>query len=202
MPLLFRVSLCYTQRAIAKVLLHTARSSQTDQFNRKFYKLDILKKYKWYWRLEPDVDFTCAITYDPFVQMARHKKVYGFTIALWEVGKSCPSLFRHMADWKEMMRIPSNGLWKAMVSPSWVPFPLRKFMSWLPYRDAHGDEWNLCHYWSNFEIADMDFFRTRAYQELFDYLDKKGGFYFERVSSHYGAIMYRFEHIANSLTVG
>lgn len=150
--------------------------------NSKFYLLDVLKKYKWYWRLEPDVDFTCAITYDPFVQMARHKKVYGFTIALWEVGKSCPGLFRSTADWKEMMGIPTNNLWKAMISASWMPFPFRRFMSWLPYRDAYGDEWSLCHYWSNFEIADMDFFRTRAYQDYFDYLDKKGGFYFERVS--------------------
>ncbi|KAI1394155.1 glycosyltransferase family 15 protein [Hypoxylon trugodes] len=149
-------------------------------YSGKFYELDAMKKYKWYWRLEPDVNFSCAITYDPFVQMARHKKVYGFTIALWEVGKSCPGLFRSIADWKEMMGIPTNNLWKAMITPSWVPFPFRRFMSWLPHRDAYGDEWSLCHYWSNFEIADMDFFRTRAYQDLFEYLDKKGGFYFER----------------------
>ncbi|KAI1660028.1 glycosyltransferase family 15 protein [Daldinia decipiens] len=149
-------------------------------YSGKFYQLDVLKKYKWYWRLEPDVDFTCAITYDPFVQMARHKKVYGFTIALWEVGKSCPGLYRSIADWKEMMGIPTSSLWKATVSASWMPYPFRRFMSWLPNRDAYGDGWSLCHYWSNFEIADMDFFRTRAYQDLFDYLDKKGGFYFER----------------------
>lgn len=185
MPVLFGVSLRYVQRLIANVTSRiTGKASRTNEINRKFYQLDVLKRYKWYWRLEPDVDFTCAITYDPFVQMARHKKVYGFTIALWEVGKSCPSLFRSMADWKEMMGIPTNGLWKAMVSPSWVPYPFRRFMSWLPYRDVRGDEWNLCHYWSNFEIADMDVFRTRAYQDLFEYLDKKGGFYFERVS-HY-----------------
>ena len=36
--------------------------------------------------------------------------------------------------------------------------------------------------WSNFEIADMDFFRSPEYQAFFDYLDRKGGFYFERVS--------------------
>ncbi|OTA99552.1 glycosyltransferase family 15 protein [Hypoxylon sp. CI-4A] len=154
-------------------------------YSGAFYQLDVLKKYKWYWRLEPDVQFSCAISYDPFVQMAKHKKVYGYTIALWEVGKSCPGLFRSISDWKEMMGIPSNGLWKAMISPSWIPFPFRRFMSWLPSRDAYGDEWSLCHYWSNFEIADMDFFRTKAYQDLFEYLDKKGGFYFERVSDFY-----------------
>ncbi|KAI1846777.1 hypothetical protein JX265_004746 [Neoarthrinium moseri] len=149
-------------------------------YSGKFYQMDFLKKYKWYWRLEPDVDFTCSITYDPFVQMAKNDKVYGFTIALWEVGKTCPSLFREMADWKEMHGIPTNNLWRAMVQASWMPFPFRRFLNFLAHRDRSGDPWSLCHYWSNFEIADMDFFRSPAYQDFFEYLDKKGGFYFER----------------------
>ncbi|KAI8635363.1 glycolipid 2-alpha-mannosyltransferase [Xylariaceae sp. FL1651] len=149
-------------------------------YSGKFYQLDVLKQYKWYWRLEPDVDFTCAITYDPFVQMAKHNKVYGYTIALWEVGNSCPGLFRATADWKESKGVPTNGLWRAMIEASWMPFPLRRFLSWLPHRDAYGDAWSLCHYWSNFEIADLDFFRSKAYQDYFEYLDKRGGFYFER----------------------
>ena len=33
--------------------------------------------------------------------------------------------------------------------------------------------------WSNFEIADMDFWRSEAYMKYFDYLDSKGGFYYE-----------------------
>ncbi|KAI0512554.1 glycolipid 2-alpha-mannosyltransferase [Xylaria bambusicola] len=149
-------------------------------YSGKFYQLEALSKYKWYWRLEPDVDFTCAITYDPFVQMAKHKKVYGYTIALWEVGKSCPGLFHATTAWKSLKGIPSSSLWSAMMEASWMPFPFRSFLSWLPHRDAAGDVWSLCHFWSNFEIADMDFFRSRAYQDYFEYLDKKGGFYQER----------------------
>lgn len=53
----------------------------------------------------------------------------------------------------------------------------------MSYRDASGDAWNLCHYWNNFEIADLDFFRSKEYREFFDYLDPKGGFYYERVST-------------------
>lgn len=34
--------------------------------------------------------------------------------------------------------------------------------------------------WSNFEIADMDFWRSEAYMKYFEYLDSKGGFYYER----------------------
>ncbi|ORY65989.1 glycolipid 2-alpha-mannosyltransferase [Pseudomassariella vexata] len=149
-------------------------------YSGQFYQLEALKKYRWYWRLEPDVDFSCAITYDPFVQMAKHNKVYGFTIALWEIGTTCPTLFRDMADWMEVHRITQNNLWKAMVQASWVPYPFRKFLSFMAHRDRHGDEWSMCHYWSNFEIADMNFFRTREYMDLFEYLDRKGGFYFER----------------------
>ena len=33
--------------------------------------------------------------------------------------------------------------------------------------------------WSNFEIADMDFWRGEAYTAFFDFLDKSGGFYYE-----------------------
>jgi alpha 1,2-mannosyltransferase len=33
--------------------------------------------------------------------------------------------------------------------------------------------------WSNFEIADMDFWRSEAYTAFFEYLDRSGGFYYE-----------------------
>ena len=37
--------------------------------------------------------------------------------------------------------------------------------------------------WSNFEIADMDFWRGEAYSAFFEYLDSRGGFYYEVTSS-------------------
>jgi alpha 1,2-mannosyltransferase len=33
--------------------------------------------------------------------------------------------------------------------------------------------------WSNFEIADLDFWRGEAYTAFFEYLDSHGGFYYE-----------------------
>ena len=36
-----------------------------------------------------------------------------------------------------------------------------------------------CTVWSNFEIADMDFWRGEAYMKFFEHLDLKGGFYYE-----------------------
>lgn len=162
----------------------SARKKKNGRANwpsRKFYTLEALKEYKWYWRIEPDVDFHCSITYDPFVEMAKHDKIYGFTIALWEVPSTCPGLFREVADWKERHRIKTTELWKATMTPSWLPWPFRSMMSWARHRDRYGDGWSLCHYWSNFEIGNLDFFRGRGYQDLFEHLDKTGGFYFERV---------------------
>jgi len=147
----------------------------------QFYDHPALQKYKWYWRIEPDVQFTCAIPYDPFVEMARAKKKYGYVMALWEIGDSCPTLFRKTADWKRKMGFTDTSLWISLFEASWAPLPFRYAMSWLKSRDWTGDAWSMCHFWSNFEIADMDWYRGKEYREYFDMLDRDGGFYFERV---------------------
>ena len=165
----------------------------------KFYTLEALRRYKWYWRLEPDVEFSCSITYDPFVKMAQHKQVYGWTMSLWEEGNTCPSLFRHMADWKEANLIPTTNLWKAMMSASWLPYPFRRWLSWLPHHDKLGDVWSMCHYWSNFEIADLDFFRSKSYQDLFNYLDQKEGFYHERVRRIFPTSYFSLKHVLTTM---
>lgn len=38
--------------------------------------------------------------------------------------------------------------------------------------------------WSNFEIGDLDLWRGEAYGKFFDFLDKKGGFYYEVRTIH------------------
>lgn len=152
-------------------------------YSGKFYTIDALKKYKWYWRLEPGVRYTCSITYDPFVEMARHGKTYGYTVALWEEPNTCPNLFRAVDDFRVQNKIPTTPTWNAMIdADTWTPWPIRKLKGLLgkAHHSRTGDRWNLCHYWSNFEIADLDFFRSDAYQSLFEYLDRKGGFYHER----------------------
>lgn len=46
-------------------------------------------------------------------------------------------------------------------------------------RDADPDP-DDCSVWSNFEIADMRFWRSKAYSDFFEFLDQKGGFFYER----------------------
>lgn len=45
-----------------------------------------------------------------------------------------------------------------------------------------GEIYNMCHFWSNFEIARLDWFRSKEYEEFFQMMDHSGGFWMERVS--------------------
>ncbi|RDA83120.1 hypothetical protein CP532_0880 [Ophiocordyceps camponoti-leonardi (nom. inval.)] len=145
-----------------------------------FYDHPALSGYKWYWRVEPSISFTSAITYDPFVEMERHRKRYGYTMAMWEGDKTAPSLFHKLSHYKTERRLAGSALWTAMMSPSFLPWPLRRLRRFLPNHNSYGERWNLCHFWSNFEIADMGFYRSAEYRRLFHFLDRDGGFYYER----------------------
>ncbi|KAJ3860533.1 glycosyltransferase family 15 protein [Lentinula novae-zelandiae] len=95
-----------------------------------FFQHPLLQQFKYYWRVEPNVQYFCDMNYDPFRYMIDNNHTYGFTIALYEVPETVTTL------------------------------------------------WESVNVWSNFEIADMDFWRSDAYQAFF--LDAEGGFYYER----------------------
>lgn len=48
-----------------------------------FYKHPDLQQYKYYWRVEPHVQFFCDVNYDVFKFMARNEKTYGKTKMRW-----------------------------------------------------------------------------------------------------------------------
>lgn len=60
-----------------------------------FQDNELLKEYDYYWRIEPDVKFYCDLTYDPFFEMKKANKTYGFTILISELYWTIPSLFRY-----------------------------------------------------------------------------------------------------------
>ncbi|KAF8879574.1 glycosyltransferase family 15 protein [Infundibulicybe gibba] len=128
-----------------------------------FFKHPLMEKYRWYWRIEPDVHFHCDVNFDPFVFMEDKNKVYAFTIGIYEYEATIPTLWGHVKDF--IKKYPE------FVAPN-------NAMGYLS--DNDGETYNLCHFWSNFEIADMDFWRAPAYSTFFEYLDSKGGFYYER----------------------
>ncbi|PCH34898.1 glycosyltransferase family 15 protein [Wolfiporia cocos MD-104 SS10] len=128
-----------------------------------FYRHPLLQGTKWYWRVEPDVHFHCDVAFDPFRYMEDTGKVYGFTITMYEFQATIPTL------WDAVKEFTHEH--PELVAPE-------NAMGYLS--DDGGATYNLCHFWSNFEIADMDFWRGPAYSAFFDFLDAKGGFYYER----------------------
>ncbi|KAG1878070.1 glycosyltransferase family 15 protein [Suillus subalutaceus] len=128
-----------------------------------FYRHELLQQYRYYWRVEPDIKLFCDVDYDPFLMMQDQNKVYGFTISLYEYQSTIQTLWDDVKTF-----ITANP---DLVAPG-------NAMGFLS--DDGGDTYNLCHFWSNFEIADLDFWRGEAYSKFFEYLDEKGGFYYER----------------------
>ncbi|QPG75438.1 hypothetical protein FOA43_002792 [Brettanomyces nanus] len=132
-------------------------------FSGVFYRLEAMKKYRYFWRVEPDVEFKCSIKYDPFEVMRKENKMYGFTLAPLELHTTVPTLWNsaleYMAKYPERIAQDNNFL----------------FLT-----DDDGKTFNMCHFWSNFEIGDLDFFRSDKYNHFFNFMDHKGGIYYER----------------------
>ena len=127
-----------------------------------FFRHPLLKEYDYYWRVEPWVEFYCNINYDPFVFMKENNKKYGFVIMLPEYIETVPTL------WSTVKKFMKEN--EGLINQNNC---LRMF-------DDGTENYNLCHFWSNFEIADLNFFRGEKYLKFFDFLDKEGGFFYER----------------------
>ncbi|KAJ2376494.1 hypothetical protein IW150_001952 [Coemansia sp. RSA 2607] len=128
----------------------------------KFYHHPLVRDLDWYWRLEPDVEYYCDIDYDPFVYMRDRGIKYGFTIAPREGRRTVESLWYHTREW---------------VKQNTHLLPPRSLVNWVMGTDGH---YNLCHFWSNFEIVDLSLYRGEAYESYFNYLDNAQGFFYER----------------------
>ncbi|KAJ7276567.1 glycolipid 2-alpha-mannosyltransferase-domain-containing protein [Mycena rebaudengoi] len=61
-----------------------------------FFRHPLVQKYRWYWRIEPDVHFHCDINFTPFLLMQDQGKVYGWTITMYEFDKTIPTLWGHV----------------------------------------------------------------------------------------------------------
>ncbi|GAV53619.1 hypothetical protein ZYGR_0AK01210 [Zygosaccharomyces rouxii] len=140
-----------------------------------FFRQKILEPYDYYFRVEPDVEYYCDFPYDPFKVMRQNNKKYGFVIAIYEYEDTIPTLWdaveEFIEDNKEIVDMENNSY--DFITDSDV---LGVF---TPIVDSNSD-YNLCHFWSNFEIGDLNFFRSERYKKYFEYLDSKGGFYYER----------------------
>ncbi|CAO3594312.1 unnamed protein product [Absidia cylindrospora] len=133
-----------------------------------FFRHPLLDAYDYYWRIEPDVDYHCDIDYDVFRYMKDNGKKYGFNIAFREYMATVPSLWQTVMDFKK-------------THPEVVKqLPQVKDSLWNFVAGNNGDSYNSCHFWTNFEIASLDLWRSNEYLKFFNYLDRSGGFFYER----------------------
>ncbi|KAH3902163.1 related to Alpha-1,2 mannosyltransferase KTR1 [Saccharomycodes ludwigii] len=128
-----------------------------------FFRHTELKNFDWFWRVEPGTNLLCDINYDIFKYMNYNGKKYGFVISIHEIPNTIETLWESV---KKYISINSQTL---------SPNNLQNFIT-----DKKADYYNLCHFWSNFEIGSLNFFRSETYVNFFEFLDKEGGIYYER----------------------
>lgn len=141
------------------------------------------------------------------MKMIESNKTYGFTIAVKELRETVPNIFRYASAYKRKNNLKSKGLWEMFLEPSpdeeVAPEAEKKQQSKLQRQlpeeilqtepgdnnlddidpeAMEGESYNMCHFWSNFEIARLDWFRSKEYEDFFNTMDRSGGFWMERVS--------------------
>lgn len=141
-----------------------------------FYKQKLLQKYDYYMRVEPNVDYYCDFPYDPFKVMRTNKYKYGFILSLYEYEDTIPSLWENI---EEFIETRSDHIDMDTNSYNFLIDQQYFSPNTIGLIDSTSD-YNLCHFWSNFEVGDLNFFRSKEYNDYFEFLDSKGGFYYER----------------------
>ncbi|EDO17399.1 hypothetical protein Kpol_1060p56 [Vanderwaltozyma polyspora DSM 70294] len=140
-----------------------------------FFRQTVLNNYDYYFRVEPNVEYYCDFPYDPFRVMREKKKKYGFVISMYEFQNTIPTLWDTVEEYitKNEKDIDMSRNSYDFITDS-DPIGL-----YNPYY-VSDSAYNLCHFWSNFEIGDLNFFRSEKYMNYFKHLDDSGGFYYER----------------------
>ncbi|EHY53228.1 alpha 1,2-mannosyltransferase [Exophiala dermatitidis NIH/UT8656] len=128
-----------------------------------FFRHPLMQQFEYYWRVEPSVELFCDIHYDPFRYMKDNKKRYSFVLSLYEYVETIPTL------WDSVKKFMKNH-----------PEHIAEDNSLAFLSDDGGETYNKCHFWSNFEIGNLDWLRSQPYIDFFESLDKDGGFFYER----------------------
>lgn len=119
------------------------------------YKNPSLRDYKYYWRLDTDSFILDDIDYDVFDFMEKNQLVYGYI---------------HIMEEEPEVIV---GLWEATVEYMNKNYIQPQFLD----KFIRNGEWDKSYYYTNFEISNLDFWRSQEYMDYFDFLDHKGGIY-------------------------
>ncbi|KAI8374305.1 glycolipid 2-alpha-mannosyltransferase-domain-containing protein [Radiomyces spectabilis] len=138
---------------------------QTSRYHAGFFfHHPLFANVQYTWRIEPGSVYTCEMETDPFQYMYDHKKVLGFTQSQKEHQDTMLSLWLFTMEFMKKssdLVLPRN----------------ETIMPWMVDESNH---YNRCVLLSQFQIVDLSFLRSTAYQKYFAFLDRKGGFFYER----------------------
>lgn len=117
-----------------------------------------MSKYRWYWRLDSDSFILSKVTRDPFEEMERKGYCHGHIEA---AEKDSP--------WA------CEGFWEST----------QEFME--ANKDLlvnHVPSWDYSVYNTNFELLDMEFFRSQRFRDYFKHIDATNNIYYRRWGDH------------------
>lgn len=148
-----------------------------------FWRHELTLKYDYYIRLDPHVSFPCEIKQDPFLTLIKNKYTYGFILAAPEDIRMIPTL------WYNIRNYFNNSIKSDSLAINYISNDNGLTLSK-----------SLCNFYNNFEIASFSLFRNDEYLKFFNYLDKSGGFYYERwgdapVHTYYAILKLKFNQI-------
>ncbi|KAI8990931.1 nucleotide-diphospho-sugar transferase [Mycotypha africana] len=116
-----------------------------------------------------------------------HKKKYGFVVTLLENKNTIPSLWKTVQQYAKSRHIdismpqsPSSSPLSSASSKRVNNNNHNKRLLFPYFIDPSTGDYNLCHFWSNFEIASLNLWRSPEYRDFFQYLDQTGNFFYER----------------------
>ena len=148
---------------------HSVNYRQMCRFNSGFFFRDkVVLKYDYFMRLDSDSSFQCEFESNPFLRFKYENYKYGFILSYHEGAFTIPTLWSTIKSWSKSVNLNlSNEHNKQGIS----------FIS-----DDKGESLNgqFCMFYNNFEIGAFSVFRDKSYLDFFDYLDKSGGFFYER----------------------
>jgi hypothetical protein len=123
------------------------------------FSLDCLKDYRYVWRLDTDSFILSPVNYDVFKRMEETSSLYGFVNIQFDHPKMTVGLLD-----ESMAFFQKNGI--------------------VPLIDLSLAEHVNRVFYTNFEVFDMEWFKSKSYQDYFRAIDESGGIYIYRWGDH------------------
>lgn len=124
----------------------------------EFMNLDCLSQYKYIWRLDTDSYILNKINYNVFDRMKLNNSIYGYI----NIQNDHIGAIKNLWETCENYFSQNNDVFK--------PENKNKHFKKV--------------YYSNFEIFDMDWFKSESYQNFYKYIDSTGGIFINRWGDH------------------